>query len=1083
MRIANNFPALTAFNSLNGINKKLQKAVNALSTGLRINSSSDDAAGFAISENMRSQISGLDIAIKNSQDGVSLLQTAEGAMAQTNSMLQRMRELAVQASNTALTSNDRQYIQNEIDEIKNQIDIIANSTEFNKKRILDGSSGAVSSSSDTNLKAKINGGLTYVDEFGQKVSSEGNYRIEIEAEGGKSQVQKTAPMLIKNDNVTKNKAINNSAGVNNVIVKNLPTGRYYVTSEETKDAQAFITGAYGLSLTEINNSLHASAETNSLTKNASILFEVTDVNEQDKNITLRATANILGTDGKTDTIIEDITLKEEKYNDLSELLNVGDSGAFELQLKDGAAENFNRGDKFVYNLSVADGVEGADRFIKITNDNTTDETQEIYKTNPVNLKDNIFVPAKVLFLVDDSASMQSMIDTVKNNVVNFVSNIKNNGADEVSIGVASYSAWPNGVHTLRKHTMSGNDWSKDLTEVQNALSDITPKRGSEDHYKAITDAINEYDIQNGGDPAFIIVVTDTYQEINNGVSKHDAIDALKNAGVFCSVIRPENERAMNDLDEIADTTEGLKLNQTSPTWGNDLSEKLGAKIGHDALNSIALIDFPVYQFENFSSIFPNSSSPSQTITINQDGTEYQITIEATNSFNDIADKIEAATGFTTNTQINQNKKSVSIIMDFPSTSSIKVSGNAELLDALGFRSNCEHEFSLNSEAVKNTNIHFRQFYINAQNGQIYDSDIIITSDYEKELENIDFYSEFNAAGVGDVPAKDTKLSDINSFFDPQGVFMLENPKTLTITQGNGQSTEIILYENDTIEDARKKINDAIANGLGQAKYVNNADKFVSYIEEGENLTNGEETVPGTFVIRSAVPGKAGEIYFSGDEDLLNALGLNTIQESEEAVYTASVYDAHSGVAVKTNIKSSEPEFTSLIPPEIDIEVEPMTGLTANWDENTKRFIMARKNVYTAMLHLKNNGTVFQIGTNKGEDFSIQLGDISSKSLGISTVNVLTKETASRAISTIDKAINQLASQRAKVGAYENSLERTMENLTVISANLTTAESRIRDADMSLTMMNFVKYQILNQSGTSMLAQANQMPQSVLNLMQ
>ena len=125
MRIINNLPAKRTFNALDRTNKSLSKAIKELSTGLRINSSSDDAAGFAISEKIRSQIGGLDIALKNSQDGISLLQTAEGALGETNSMLQRMRDLAVQASNDTLTSQDRQYIQLEIDELKNQIDQIA----------------------------------------------------------------------------------------------------------------------------------------------------------------------------------------------------------------------------------------------------------------------------------------------------------------------------------------------------------------------------------------------------------------------------------------------------------------------------------------------------------------------------------------------------------------------------------------------------------------------------------------------------------------------------------------------------------------------------------------------------------------------------------------------------------------------------------------------------------------------------------------------------------------------------------------------------------------------------------------------
>ena len=191
MRISNNLSALTAFNSLTRVNNQIDKTIQQLSTGLRINSAADDAAGFAISEKMRSQISGLDRALQNSQDGISLLQTAEGALEQTNSMLQRMRELSLQAASDSLTSQDRQYIQLEIDELKKQIDRIADTTQFNKKRILDGSSGALWASSDVNVKARINGGLTYTDEFGQKVSSEGNYRLEVKAEAGLNQVQKS----------------------------------------------------------------------------------------------------------------------------------------------------------------------------------------------------------------------------------------------------------------------------------------------------------------------------------------------------------------------------------------------------------------------------------------------------------------------------------------------------------------------------------------------------------------------------------------------------------------------------------------------------------------------------------------------------------------------------------------------------------------------------------------------------------------------------------------------------------------------------------------------------------------------------
>ncbi len=242
-------------------------------------------------------------------------------------------------------------------------------------------------------------------------------------------------------------------------------------------------------------------------------------------------------------------------------------------------------------------------------------------------------------------------------------------------------------------------------------------------------------------------------------------------------------------------------------------------------------------------------------------------------------------------------------------------------------------------------------------------------------------------------------------------------------------------------------------------------------------------ISSTMLVRSAIPGKDGELSFSGDPELLHALGLNTIQAASDSTLTASVYDAHSGKPITSNAKASGPEFVSLIPPEIDIELDSMSALSANWDDTTKKFILASKNVYSAFIHLKNNGTIFHTGANSGEDFMLELGDSSTSALGLSRVNLLTRESASRSISILDRAINAISSQRAKIGSYSNALEHTMNDLTTYTANLTNADSRLRDADMASTMMDFVKYRILNQSGTAMLAQANQLPQSVLSLYQ
>jgi flagellin len=131
LRIQSNPEAMNAHRQLLGTSEKLQKSMERLSSGYRINRAADDAAGLAISEKLRGQISGISQAMRNSQDAVSLVQTAEGALHEVHSMLQRVRELAVQYKNGTLSTSDRQAIQSEVDQLQLEIDRIGGQVQFN----------------------------------------------------------------------------------------------------------------------------------------------------------------------------------------------------------------------------------------------------------------------------------------------------------------------------------------------------------------------------------------------------------------------------------------------------------------------------------------------------------------------------------------------------------------------------------------------------------------------------------------------------------------------------------------------------------------------------------------------------------------------------------------------------------------------------------------------------------------------------------------------------------------------------------------------------------------------------------------
>lgn len=138
MRINHNIAALNTYRQLGQANDMRAGSMEKLSSGLRINNAADDAAGLAISEKMRGQIRGLEQAQTNAQDGISLIQTAEGALNETHSILQRMRELAVQASNDTNTTQDRGEIQKEINQLTSEINRVGNTTEFNTQNLLNG---------------------------------------------------------------------------------------------------------------------------------------------------------------------------------------------------------------------------------------------------------------------------------------------------------------------------------------------------------------------------------------------------------------------------------------------------------------------------------------------------------------------------------------------------------------------------------------------------------------------------------------------------------------------------------------------------------------------------------------------------------------------------------------------------------------------------------------------------------------------------------------------------------------------------------------------------------------------------------
>ncbi len=334
----------------------------------------------------------------------------------------------------------------------------------------------------------------------------------------------------------------------------------------------------------------------------------------------------------------------------------------------------------------------------------------------------------------------------------------------------------------------------------------------------------------------------------------------------------------------------------------------------------------------------------------------------------------------------------------------------------------------------------------------------------------------------------TKLKDIGAFYDSSGRFFLDPPSVVQILQGENETQIVLSGEmemKDLIETLNRSLYSLADDTLRHMMSQHDKAHFADWIN-WERHAGSLQTVPGTFVLRSAFAGKEGEYRFIGNDGVIEALNLTVIQKSEENVYSISSSDAHSGKMVASATVRSGEKNGDLLPGEAAVQFGAMSGMSSvQFNHRTGQFEIGMvKGTYERYVHLLSDSLTLQTGSNQGEDLSIRIRDMSARGLGLvpPPPSVQTRDMASSTLSRVDAAINRVSAERARLGAYQNRLEHTVSNLTVASSNLSASESRIRDLDMAKEMMNFTRLNILMQAGTSMLSQANQLPENVLRLL-
>lgn len=322
LSVNTNVASLNAQRNLVGTGKKLNTALQRLSSGFRINSAKDDAAGLAITDRMTSQVKGLNQAVRNANDGISLAQTAEGALNETTNLLQRMRELAIQSANDTNSDSDRQSIQDEITNLKAEIDRIAETTSFNNRKLLDGSFG----NAKFHVGSEANQSIT-VTTGNASGTSLGSQRVSLKAEGAAADDATNALTIYSGANLT----INGSKGS---AIATIATGATAKAAAGAINGKTVETGVTASAYTKVEMGVNAvgnytftlgtgsgSAEISASVTDKSDLSDMVDaINDHSSTTGVTATLN----DGGDKVILEDM-----------------DGDTISIQRSDTAAGNFS----------------------------------------------------------------------------------------------------------------------------------------------------------------------------------------------------------------------------------------------------------------------------------------------------------------------------------------------------------------------------------------------------------------------------------------------------------------------------------------------------------------------------------------------------------------------------------------------------------------------------------------------------------------------------------------------------------------------------------------------------------------------
>jgi len=1047
--INTNIASLLAQNNTRQVNNELEKAMERLSSGLRINSAGDDAAGLAISSRMESQVRGLQAAIKNANDGISVTQVAEGAMEEVGNILQRMRELAVQAANDSNSDADRAYLQAEVSQLAEEITRISSTTQFNGQNILDGSYtdkyfqiganasqnvglsianlaadslGIGTSSTTTSTTTTTSTATTeeiarvefaFDDTYSFKLTDRDtglNYQIQLDsstvASGDVSSALDT--LTISDHGLRTGDAITATAGA-------VTAGTYYVikVDEDTIQLATSEGNATNGTATALTSGTAQIITPNGLSLNLNDSQSVQDFEDR-INIGLKESAVNTSVTGYSTS--DSQSLYAASSSATINLTTV-DSDNFKFALTvDGETKEIDFLNRALSAASTDTAATFAELVTGMRNQVQTDFDDSLSITH-----------SSGVFTIEDAQGRAISLEQGEGNGFFFGTDEQNNGSVDTEANTQNnLSVAFDGSDLVISHAAAGG---VDLTNYTAATSTTyNVFSASSGSTSSLTEPVVLTDQASG-------VATDTTVTGKIGESKialnfsntfgFGETGQSANSGLEANYTFKITDGAGNTYIDFSSTA--LDIQETNNTDTSIIST-VEAKVMASALadTSIGSDEFDI-----------DYSNGVLTIS-NAMGRDLAVEGFSSSHGSVVVSKLDGLEGIETLSSQQAHSSEIRLTRGFGTTNAIGTTadltfsidgGTGTVVDVTGaFLGTTATDTGWEQAALIETALHAQSAAFDGNFTVAYDSttDQFVIND--KLGRSIELSSFTTADDVGEYFVEEATVGAANK----------ANSVDTSTTAVSGVMTEAasvkLTFSQSTLTSTGFTL-----NGIALTAASHNFD---TQLFAGSTLESNLDTLMSA--LNAAYDGNP--ISYSMDEDTL-ALTI-------------------------THSKGGELKLSALATSNADLTIatEVLSGVGDN------KTLALYETLTSASV--EGDGEVDGVAT-----VTSSSGSTTTTTTGISQISISTQEGANAALSSIDQALETVLNERSMLGALENRLDHTINNLSNISTNTSAAKGRVMDADFAAETANLTKNQILSQAATSMLAQANQSKQSILALLQ